>query len=61
VNGICTDELNDPVFDNAETCNSNKDCGPAEYCAGHRCVDKRDLYNLLDSISEEKNILLRMS
>ena len=60
MNGICTTDLNDPVFDNYETCNSNKDCNITEYCAGHRCVDKRDLYGFLDSVSEEKNILMRL-
>lgn len=61
MDGVCTKDLNDPAFDNHESCNTNKDCNPAEACAGHRCVDNRDLYNFLESLSEEKTILLRLS
>ena len=60
MNGICTTALNDPTFKDYETCNSSSDCQINESCAGHRCVDKRDLYNYLDSMSDTTNIQMRM-
>ena len=61
MNGMCTSMLNDPAFDNCETCNKNSDCEPFEYCAAHKCIDKRDLFNYLDSEGEEKAILIKVA
>ena len=51
MNGVCTDIFKDPAFKDKEGCNMNSDCVPGEHCAGHKCIDKRDLYDYLDSVS----------
>lgn len=61
MNGVCTDIFKDSAFENKESCNSNKDCEPQEYCAGHHCIDKRDLYSYLESMSEVKDVLVRVA
>ena len=59
MNGVCTDIFKDKAFKDKEGCNRNADCKPNEQCAAHLCIDKRDLYDYLDSISEIKDIVLR--
>lgn len=61
MNGVCTDIFKDKAFKDKEGCNCNADCGANEHCAGHKCIDKRDLYDYLDSVSEVKDVLLRMA
>lgn len=61
MNGVCTDIFKDPAFKDKEGCNCNSDCGPNEHCAGHKCIDKRDLYDYLSSVSEVKDVLLRIA
>ena len=56
MNGVCTDVFKDPAFENCESCNENSDCKLQEYCAGHKCIDKRDLFAYLESISEVKDL-----
>ena len=61
MNGVCTGIFKDEAFKDKETCNINKDCEPNENCAGHKCIDKRDLYDYLDSVSEYKDVLMRLA
>lgn len=52
LNGVCTAIFNESVFENYRTCNKNQDCKVHERCAGHKCVDKRDMFNYLQSKAE---------
>ena len=61
MNGVCTGIFKDDAFKDKETCNVNKECGANENCAGHKCIDRRDLYDYLESVAEYKDVLMRMA
>jgi hypothetical protein len=56
MNGICTAIFNEAIFINKRTCNQNKDCKVNERCGGHKCIDRRDMFNYLQSKTETSQL-----
>jgi hypothetical protein len=44
------------VFNNYRLCNENSDCKFNEVCAGHRCLDRLELLNVMESLAVTKDI-----
>lgn len=60
LNGVCAVIFDDETFENSETCNVNSDCKTFQRCAGHKCLDRRDIYNYLSVKAETDGIGVRI-